>query len=116
METIHKCPLCGEAVTWVERQTGLYACLYTCIKITPLPKHLATRHREYLEEAKKIAPPIFYSALFFAALSILYLVLWPSNLIVPGASLAGVGFFLILGWIMRVRLIRRHRLPGLNSS
>ncbi|MEM2238460.1 MAG: hypothetical protein QXR26_07755 [Candidatus Caldarchaeum sp.] len=61
------CPLCGEPVSWAERQAGLYACLTVCVPLVPFPKHLVEKHSDYLAEAKKAARPVFYTAVVSAA-------------------------------------------------
>jgi hypothetical protein len=63
---VQRCPLCGEPVSWGERQAGLYACLTVCVPLIPYPQHLIQKHRDYLAAAKKAARPVFYTAFFSA--------------------------------------------------
>lgn len=100
----------------MERQAGLYACLYTCVRAVPYPKHLLHRHREYLMEAKRVAVPIFYSAVASALILILQFSLGKFWEPITLVAAAGLPFTLGLGWVMRVRLIRRHRLPQLTAA
>ncbi|MCS7133640.1 MAG: hypothetical protein NZ921_02435 [Candidatus Caldarchaeum sp.] len=101
------CPLCGEAVSWSERQAGLYACLTVCVPAVRHPNHLVEKHPDYLSEAKRLARPVFYSAAFSTAIAMLS---WLLGLMSFGvlAAFAAVGFFMV-GWSRRVGLIRRHR-------
>jgi hypothetical protein len=64
---VQRCPLCGEPVSWGERQAGLYACLTVCVPLIPYPQHLIQKHRDYLAAAKKAARPVFYTAFFLSS-------------------------------------------------
>ncbi|MDW8063310.1 MAG: hypothetical protein RMI43_03995 [Candidatus Caldarchaeum sp.] len=104
---MNRCPLCGEPVTWAERQAGLYACLTVCVPAVPFPRHLVEKHPEYLREAKKLARPVFYSAAVSAVVAVVAGLL---ALSVPAVLAAGAAaVFFMVGWRRRVGLIRRHR-------
>ncbi|MEM2095578.1 MAG: hypothetical protein QXX19_03475 [Candidatus Caldarchaeum sp.] len=103
----HKCPLCGTPVSWSERQAGLYACLTVCVPLVPFPRHLVEKHPSYLQEAKRLARPVMYTALSLAAAAAL---LFLSGFYAASA-LAGavcVVFFMV-GWNRRRRLIHRFQ-------
>lgn len=57
------CPLCGEEISWSERQVGKYMCLYVCVRVASAPRHFMEKHPDYVTEASSLAKPIFYFAL-----------------------------------------------------
>lgn len=107
LASVHRCPLCGEPVSWAEKQAGEYACLTVCVPLIPFPRHLVEKHPQYLGEAKKLARPVFYSSAASAAALAVFMFFGLYELAVL-VAVAALGFFMI-GWSRRVRLIRRYR-------
>jgi hypothetical protein len=104
---VQRCPLCGEPVSWGERQAGLYACLTVCVPLIPYPQHLIQKHRDYLAAAKKAARPVFYTAFFSAVFAgVLAVYGFHGAAAFPGA--VSVTAF-ITGWLKRRELISRFR-------
>jgi len=98
------CPLCGEEVSWGERQAGLYACLTVCVPVIPYPKHLLEKHPFYLAEAKKAGRPVFYTAASFAVLTALTTA--SGFYLLTPVFLSAAAILFGLGWFRRRRLIR----------
>ena len=101
------CPLCGEKVSWSEEKAAEYACLYVCVRVIPYPAHLLNKHRDYLSRAKKIARPIFFTAILLTFSTFF------SYLILGVHYLTLVILFLtilmwVYGWVVRRRLIREY--------
>ncbi len=99
--------MCGEPVSWGERQAGLYACLTVCVPLIPYPQHLVTKHPDYLAAAKKAARPIFYTALLTAALAGALAFFGLRTASVFPAAVAVTAF--IVGWLRRRELINRFQ-------
>jgi hypothetical protein len=105
--SVRRCPLCGEPVSWGERQAGLYACLTVCVPLIPYPQHLIQKHRDYLAAAKKAARPVFYSA-FFSAVFAGVLAVYGFHAAAAFPAAVSVTAF-VTGWIRRRELISRFR-------
>lgn len=105
MDAVTACPLCGQPVSRMERQAGLYACLTVCIPLIPFPQHLIEKHPDYLTEAKNEARPVFYTFVFsLAAAAALLLTDFLTAAALPGsASVVAV----LVGFRKRKNLLRR---------
>jgi hypothetical protein len=104
---VQRCPLCGEPVSWGERQAGLYACLTVCVPLIPYPQHLIQKHRDYLAAAKKAARPVFYTA-FFSAVFAGVLAVYGFHAAAAFPAAVSVTAF-VTGWLRRRELISRFR-------
>jgi len=104
---VQRCPLCGETVSWGERQAGLYACLTVCVPLIPYPQHLIAKHPDYLAAAKKAARPIFYTAFLSAAFAGALVLFGLRGLAVFPAAVAVTAF--IVGWMRRRDLLSRFQ-------
>ncbi|MEM4303982.1 MAG: hypothetical protein QXQ70_08830 [Candidatus Caldarchaeum sp.] len=112
MDNRTECPLCGQPVSWAERQAGLYACLTVCVPLVPFPKHLVEKHSDYLAEAKKVARPVFYTAVVSAAVAAgLFLT---GFLAAAGFAAASATAAFLLGFRRRKNLLRRFGQPFLD--
>ncbi|MEM4189224.1 MAG: hypothetical protein QW544_01740 [Candidatus Caldarchaeum sp.] len=109
MEARTVCPLCGQPVSWTERQAGLYACLTVCIPVVPFPKHLLEKHPEYLTEAKRMARPVFYPAVASAAAAVFLLL--TGGLAAAGLAAAASTAAFLIGFRRRKILLRRFSQP-----
>ncbi|MEM0349077.1 MAG: hypothetical protein QXE96_03040 [Candidatus Caldarchaeum sp.] len=103
-----RCPICGEEVSWAEETAGLYACLTVCVPAVRHPIHLRQKHPQYLQEAKKLARPVFYPSAALAAATLFTLLtgFWQASIFT--AVLSAV--FFMIGWRRRRALLHRHHL------
>ena len=104
-----QCPLCGEEVSWEDKNAAEYACLYACVKLIPYPHHLLSKHKEYLDEASRIAKPIFYSASAFTLMFIISALLIKLSTITVMFGVCTVALW-SLGTYFRRRLIAKFRI------
>jgi hypothetical protein len=101
-----RCALCGEPLRPAEALASKYACLATCTPITRAP-HLHARHKSYLREAGRVAPPITYS--FLGLCSVTLPLLLASQHFLATLTLALALTVLAYGTYARLRLLARHR-------
>jgi len=109
------CPLCGEPVSWLERATAEYACLYACVRLVPFPRHLLEKHPDYLAEAKVVAKPIFFTALGLTLVFLAQVAFGnPAGDYTPWATATAALIVLGYGALRRADLIKRYRSPLLS--
>jgi hypothetical protein len=101
-----RCALCGEPLGPAEALASKYACLATC---TPITKalHLHARHKAYVVEAERVAPPITYS--FLGLCSVTLALFLASHHLLATLSLALALTVLAYGTYVRLRLLARHK-------